>query len=80
MKFEKKVVKYLDFESEDTKEKGYQYITYHLSSNLLFSQTSSFLSAIMRLPWTIHLKCVNPNRGGGGGGEGNDSRDDRTIE
>ena len=37
MKFEKKVIKYLDFETEDTKEKGYQYITYHLSSNLLFS-------------------------------------------
>jgi len=37
MKFEKKVIKYLDFETEDTKEKGYQYITYHLSSNPLFS-------------------------------------------
>ena len=34
----------------------------------------------MRLPWSIHLKCVNPNRGGGGPEGGNDSRDDRTIE
>lgn len=74
-KFENKVVKYLDYQVDDNKDKGFKYLSYHLASNPLFCQTPSFLSAVMRLPWSIKMKCQNPGRA-----DLPEQREDRRVE